>query len=322
MSGLDGSDHREVGLLPVDHEQQVRLPATQFVPDQEGRPVPPQSSHEAEDQSATRGIPDAAMVAIGMPIVVWATLAMLGFALMVFIFGRSLAAIAYIYGRSWYVIFWRGSDPCDVPVAKVVLGSLLLVPIFLLRRFIQRLVCRICCIRPADDNFEPMSWRKRLVFWTCLLLAYFLAFAGIDSTKQARACHSRARDLYSWAAYMFPVGAINFFGLHILAASLGVGLVLHTLTIRWGGRNQQSSSSTEPTTVARLETVVIETSGDRQCSVCLEGFVPGREATFMPCCRNLFHPQCIQDWLRSHQSCPLCRARVQDSQGPAANSVV
>jgi len=320
MSGLDGNNQREVGLLPADHDHQVNLPATQFEPDQETRTVPPQTSHQVEDQIATRGIPDAAIVAIGMPIVVWATLAMLGVALMVFIFGRSLAAIAYIYGRSWYVLFWRGSDPCDVPVAKVVLGSLLLVPIFLMRRCIQRLVCRMCCMRRADEGAEPMSWRKRLVFWTCLLLAYFLAFAGIDSTKQAQACHSRARDLYSWAAYMFPVGAINFFGLHILAASLGIGLVLHALT-RWSGTLQQSSS-TEPATVGRLETVVIETCGDRQCSVCLEGFVPGREARVMPCCRNLFHPQCIQDWVRSHQSCPLCRARVLDSRVPAANSVV
>jgi len=321
MSGVLRSDQQAVGLLPFGHDQQVSLPRTQPVADQEPRPLPPPTINEADDQSSARGIPDAAIIAIGMPIVVWATLAILGFALIVFIFGRSLAAIAYIYGRSWYVIFWRGSDPCDVPVAKVVLGSLLLVPIFLLRRLIQRFVCRICCIRPAD-SFEPMTWRKRLVFWTCLLLAYFLAFAGIDSTKQAQACNSRARDLYSWAAYMFPVGAINFFGLHILAASLGIGLVIHTLT-GWANRSRQgSSSSTEPATVGRLESVVIETSGDRQCSVCLEGYVPGREAMVMSCCGNLFHPQCIQDWLRSHQSCPLCRARVQAAQAPAASSAV
>jgi len=314
MSGLDGSDHREVGLLPVGHDQQESLPTAQFAPDQETRPVPPHTSHEVEHQSTTRGIPDSAMVAIGMPIVVWAMLAMLGFALMVFIFGRSLAAIAY-------VIFWRGSDHCDAPVAKVVLGSLLLVSIILLGRCVQRLVCRICCMRRVE-SLEPMSCCKCLVFWTCLFLVYFLALARIESTKQAQACHSRARDLYNWVAFMFPVGAINFFGLHILAASLGIGLVLHTLTLRWGGLGQQSSSSTEPVTVGRLETVVIETNADRQCSVCLEGFIPGREARVMPCCRNLFHPQCIQDWLRSHQSCPLCRARVQDSPVPATNSVV
>lgn len=181
-------------------------------------------------------------------------------------------------------------------------------------------------MRRTDDSFEPLSWCQRLVLWTCLLLAYFLAFAGIDSTKQAQACHSRARDLFSWAAYMFPVGAINFFGLHILAASLGIGLLLNFVTMRWGDSNQQGSLITESATVGRLETVVIETSGDRQCSVCLEGYVPGRQAKVMPCCRNLFHPQCIHDWLRSHQSCPLCRARVQVPQPPevdsAAGSVV
>ncbi|PKU70449.1 RING-H2 finger protein ATL52-like [Dendrobium catenatum] len=49
------------------------------------------------------------------------------------------------------------------------------------------------------------------------------------------------------------------------------------------------------------------------CSVCLGDFCEGELVRFLPACGHAFHVLCIDTWLRSHISCPLCRAKIIDS---------
>ncbi|KAK6926695.1 Zinc finger, RING-type [Dillenia turbinata] len=44
------------------------------------------------------------------------------------------------------------------------------------------------------------------------------------------------------------------------------------------------------------------------CAVCLTEFEDGETVKVIPCCRHVFHPCCIDTWLFSHASCPLCRS--------------
>ncbi|KAK6936127.1 Zinc finger, RING-type [Dillenia turbinata] len=44
------------------------------------------------------------------------------------------------------------------------------------------------------------------------------------------------------------------------------------------------------------------------CAVCLTEFEDGETVKVIPCCRHVFHPCCIDTWLSSHVSCPLCRS--------------
>ncbi|THU54821.1 hypothetical protein C4D60_Mb11t00110 [Musa balbisiana] len=46
------------------------------------------------------------------------------------------------------------------------------------------------------------------------------------------------------------------------------------------------------------------------CSVCLCSFRPQDELRLLPACRHAFHSQCVDPWLRSIPSCPLCRASI------------
>ncbi|RRT67563.1 hypothetical protein B296_00002097 [Ensete ventricosum] len=46
------------------------------------------------------------------------------------------------------------------------------------------------------------------------------------------------------------------------------------------------------------------------CSVCLCPFRPQDELRLLPACRHAFHSQCVDTWLRSTPSCPLCRASI------------
>ncbi|KAJ4847650.1 hypothetical protein Tsubulata_002763 [Turnera subulata] len=49
-------------------------------------------------------------------------------------------------------------------------------------------------------------------------------------------------------------------------------------------------------------------SGD--CAVCLSRFEPQDLLRLLPLCCHAFHAQCIDTWLVSNQTCPLCRSSI------------
>lgn len=51
------------------------------------------------------------------------------------------------------------------------------------------------------------------------------------------------------------------------------------------------------------------------CNICLETMKNGEECRALPCSETTnhrFHKKCIDTWLRSHNTCPTCRAKVFD----------
>ncbi|CAL9095704.1 unnamed protein product, partial [Musa textilis] len=47
-----------------------------------------------------------------------------------------------------------------------------------------------------------------------------------------------------------------------------------------------------------------------ECAVCLSELADGEEARMLPSCSHGFHLECIDMWLLSHSTCPLCRTPV------------
>ncbi|KAM0920200.1 hypothetical protein ACQ4PT_007657 [Festuca glaucescens] len=55
-----------------------------------------------------------------------------------------------------------------------------------------------------------------------------------------------------------------------------------------------------------------ESGGDgAQCSVCLGTVQAGEVVRMLPLCKHLYHIECIDMWLASHDNCPLCRSEVE-----------
>ncbi|XP_039122962.1 RING-H2 finger protein ATL2-like [Dioscorea cayenensis subsp. rotundata] len=48
-----------------------------------------------------------------------------------------------------------------------------------------------------------------------------------------------------------------------------------------------------------------------ECSVCLSALEDGEMVRMLPGCRHMFHVGCIDMWLHSHCTCPVCRAEVK-----------
>ncbi|XP_019161389.1 PREDICTED: RING-H2 finger protein ATL33-like [Ipomoea nil] len=47
-----------------------------------------------------------------------------------------------------------------------------------------------------------------------------------------------------------------------------------------------------------------------ECPVCLSVFVAGEEIRELNACKHMFHVKCIDVWLGSHSTCPVCRTFV------------
>ncbi|CAI9785902.1 unnamed protein product [Fraxinus pennsylvanica] len=44
------------------------------------------------------------------------------------------------------------------------------------------------------------------------------------------------------------------------------------------------------------------------CPICLSEFEETEIVKLIPYCRHVFHPRCIDTWLSSHVTCPVCRS--------------
>jgi len=53
---------------------------------------------------------------------------------------------------------------------------------------------------------------------------------------------------------------------------------------------------------------------DIDCSICLEKHTK-KEASFIYSCKHEFGKSCLEEWLKLHKSCPLCRSDAKDIYG-------
>lgn len=45
------------------------------------------------------------------------------------------------------------------------------------------------------------------------------------------------------------------------------------------------------------------------CAICLNDYADGEQLRVLPC-DHFFHPPCVDEWLRTHNACPMCKAAV------------
>ncbi|CAD6235049.1 unnamed protein product [Miscanthus lutarioriparius] len=50
--------------------------------------------------------------------------------------------------------------------------------------------------------------------------------------------------------------------------------------------------------------------GALECAVCLNEFDDNEMLRLLPKCPHVFHPDCIDTWLTSHVTCPICHANL------------
>ncbi|KAH7307482.1 hypothetical protein KP509_22G061400 [Ceratopteris richardii] len=76
----------------------------------------------------------------------------------------------------------------------------------------------------------------------------------------------------------------------------------------------------DPAAIAQIPTVLYKSAAARdpaggdasiplslECAVCLGEFQDNQTLRVLPSCKHTFHMECIDMWLASHSTCPLCR---------------
>ncbi|XP_027348246.1 RING-H2 finger protein ATL57 [Abrus precatorius] len=81
-------------------------------------------------------------------------------------------------------------------------------------------------------------------------------------------------------------------------------------------RHVPSCRSVDPAVAKSLPVVSYrEDAKQVECAICLEEFGDGDAVKMIPHCRHVFHPQCIDTWLASHVTCPVCRCSELCEEG-------
>uniref|UniRef100_A0A0D9UY89 RING-type E3 ubiquitin transferase n=1 Tax=Leersia perrieri TaxID=77586 RepID=A0A0D9UY89_9ORYZ len=52
-------------------------------------------------------------------------------------------------------------------------------------------------------------------------------------------------------------------------------------------------------------------AGAIECAVCLNAVDEGETVRQLPACGHMFHQACVDVWLASHASCPVCRGKAE-----------
>lgn len=68
--------------------------------------------------------------------------------------------------------------------------------------------------------------------------------------------------------------------------------------------------------VKKLSTV----KGPLECAVCLSEFADDESLKLLPGCFHVFHPECIDQWLENHTTCPVCRADLSNPSVPSGDA--
>ncbi|XP_010558069.1 PREDICTED: RING-H2 finger protein ATL66-like [Tarenaya hassleriana] len=77
--------------------------------------------------------------------------------------------------------------------------------------------------------------------------------------------------------------------------------VIRSLPVVLCRREAGAAAGAEAATVAE----------ESECCICLGGFEDGDKVKVLPQCRHCYHCECVDRWLRSESSCPICRVSVR-----------
>ncbi|XWS57572.1 hypothetical protein CRYUN_Cryun09bG0185300 [Craigia yunnanensis] len=156
---------------------------------------------------------------------------------------------------------------------------------------------------------------------------FFLLFLLLSPSPSAAQSTNQTDERYPYARFSPSMAIIASV---LFAALFFMGLFSFYI---WNcSQSNASRSSVRPGRVGRsrrgmrgLEASVIETfptmvysevkvhmigKGAMECAVCLNEFEDEETLRLIPKCDHVFHSECIDAWLASHTTCPVCRANL------------
>jgi outer membrane lipoprotein SlyB len=106
-----------------------------------------------------------------------------------------------------------------------------------------------------------------------------------------------------------PLSSLNRHQLHQLQRMNGNGMTYEqVLQSSLGDSNGNSNLGADEQLIASIPTNRVEKDmpKDEKCCICLESFKKSDKCKTLPCMHG-FHAGCVDQWLRTNASCPMCK---------------
>ncbi|XP_020229352.1 E3 ubiquitin-protein ligase ATL41 [Cajanus cajan] len=137
--------------------------------------------------------------------------------------------------------------------------------------------------------------------------------------------------IVSLTAVLVLVVALHLYARFVLRRQSRRRNAIHLLTLNVAHAHNHAeppNTGLDPTLITTLPTFPFKQEHDSvECSVCLSVLEDGELVRLLPNCKHSFHVSCIDTWLTSHSTCPLCRTKAepprlepQPREGPAVAS--
>ncbi|XP_050221665.1 E3 ubiquitin-protein ligase ATL6 [Mercurialis annua] len=167
-----------------------------------------------------------------------------------------------------------------------------------------------------------MSPPLHYIIFVVLLSSPITAVLAQTSNEDTRNPYGYARVTPSMAIIIVVLIAalffMGFFSIYIRhRGNLGTGGSVPGANN--GGRSRRSTAARglDATVIETFPTLVYSEvkglkigKGELECAVCLCEFEDDETLRLLPKCDHAFHPDCIDAWLVSHTTCPVCRANL------------
>ncbi|KAL1536022.1 RING-type E3 ubiquitin transferase [Salvia divinorum] len=162
-----------------------------------------------------------------------------------------------------------------------------------------------------------------------ILLLLLLTSAGAqpprDPTNEnqynyAKFSPSMAIIIVVLIAALFFMGFFSIYIRHCTDSSGGSAGVRRVLSLR--ARRAAASRGLDAEVIETFPTFTYAEVKDHkigksalECAVCLNEFEDHETLRLIPKCDHVFHPECVDVWLESHVTCPVCRANLVPQPG-------
>ncbi|KAG0275967.1 hypothetical protein BGZ95_008161 [Linnemannia exigua] len=80
------------------------------------------------------------------------------------------------------------------------------------------------------------------------------------------------------------------------------------------GKPQDTATSSQDASATPIEYLTLEDPQDAVCAICLCDYEDDEELRKMRC-THYFHKDCVDEWLRLHRNCPLCKRDIEELAG-------
>ncbi|GFP98694.1 E3 ubiquitin-protein ligase atl6 [Phtheirospermum japonicum] len=172
---------------------------------------------------------------------------------------------------------------------------------------------------------------KTSVFLLLFLLPFLFVLVGgqpgppstpNNEYPYARFSPSMAIIIVVLIAALFFMGFFSIYIRHCSDSSGAAGSVRRALSLR--SRRAAAARGLDAEAIASFPTFSYSEvkdhkigKGTLECAVCLNEFEEHETLRLLPKCDHVFHPECIDAWLESHVTCPVCRANLAEAADAA-----